>query len=172
MKFIFTTTLLFLTLFLFGQNPNKKTLGHEELVTWNRIQKPTISNDGNWILYNLKAEEGNTTLKIFDAKNQTEKTFERSEGAKISYDSRYVAFKIKADWDSVRMMKRQKVKKEDMPKDTLGIYDLQTQTLEKVAGVKSFKMPEKWSGWLVYHKDVEKAVKDTSETVVDTLEMR
>jgi len=171
MKLTITTFLLFSTFFLFGQNPIKKTLGHEELVSWNRIRNTEISNDGNYVVYLLKAEEGNSMLKIYDAKKGIDTTFERSEGAKISYDNRYVIFKIKADWDSLRQMKREKVKKEDLPKDTLGIYDLQTQTLEKIANVKSFKIPEKWADWVVYHKEIEKPVRDTLAATVDTLEM-
>jgi dipeptidyl aminopeptidase/acylaminoacyl peptidase len=171
MKFTLTLSFLLSTLFLFGQNPNKKTLGHEELVSWNRIRNAEISNDGNYVVYNLKAEEGNAMLKIFDSKRNATATFARADGAKISNDNRFVIFKIKADWDSLRQMKREKVKKEDMPNDTLGIYNLETQNLEKIADVKSFKLPQKWSDWVVYHKDVERRMKDTTTATVDTSQM-
>ncbi|MEL6943098.1 MAG: S9 family peptidase, partial [Bacteroidota bacterium] len=143
-----------------AQNPAKKTLGHEELVTWNNIRTEQISEDGNWIIYHLHPEQGNKSLKIYNTKTKKTATFQRAEEAELSADSRFVVFKIKTDWDTLRTLKRQKTKKEDLPKDTLGIYDLNTGDLEKIAGVKSFKLPEKWSNWLVYHKEIEKIKKE------------
>ncbi|MEM8527483.1 MAG: prolyl oligopeptidase family serine peptidase [Bacteroidota bacterium] len=162
MKFLSTLSFLFFIAISFAQNPDKKTLGHEELVTWNRIQSEQISKDGNWVVYHLHPEQGNKTLKIYNAQTKKTITFPRSEAAKISADSRFVVFKIKTDWEELRTLKRQKTKKDDLPKDTLGIYDLNSGKLEKIAGVKSFKLPAKWSGWLAYHKEIEKIEKDTT----------
>jgi dipeptidyl aminopeptidase/acylaminoacyl peptidase len=42
------------------------------------------------------------------------------------------------------------VKKKDLPKDSLGIFNITTKELVKVAPVKSYKMPEEWSGYVAY----------------------
>ena len=120
---------------------------------WNRIQSPTISNNGEWIVYQLKPCEGDTQLKIFNAKNQREYTFNRGDKATITDDSKYVIFKIRPHADSLKMMKRNKVKKKNMPNDTLGIYNFATRSLFKVPNVKSFKVPAKWNGHIAYLRE-------------------
>jgi len=151
-----------------AQNPSKKMLGHRELVTWNKIEAPQIADDGEWVTYSLKPEEGDAVLKIYDAKTAGTTSIERGEGAQISSDSRFVVFKIKPHLDSLKAMRRRKVKKDDLPKDTLGIYDLVNQQLVKIPEIKSFKLPEKWAGWLVYQKEIEKPEKDSTKAVVDS----
>lgn len=168
---LLTSLLAILLLPLNAQDSNKKMLDHADLVSWNRIQNSQISNDGNWVVYTLKAEEGDATLNIWNAKNGQTTSFDRAEGSDISADSRYVVFKIKAAQDSIKAMKRKKVKKDKMPKDTMAIYDLANGNLEKIANVKSFSLPDKWDGWLVYHKEVEKPVKDTTKAAIDTTQV-
>jgi dipeptidyl aminopeptidase/acylaminoacyl peptidase len=166
-KLTITLTLIFLTsVCTFAQ---KKQLGHDELISWNRIQNSQISNDGNWVTYSLKPEKGDAVLKVWNSKNNQTQTFERGEGAKISGDNQFVVFKIKPHQDTVTAMKRRKVKKNKMPKDSLGILNLATSDLVKIEDVKSFKLPEKWSGWVAYHKEIEKP--DTTKAVVDTTQM-
>ena len=53
---------------VFGQNSAKKILGHEELVTWKRMNNTQISNDGNYVTYELKGEEGDGVLQIYNAR--------------------------------------------------------------------------------------------------------
>ena len=162
MKSIISLLLLCICVTVNAQNPNKKTLGHEELVSWNRIRSSMISPDGNTVVYSLVPEEGNPTLSIWDANSNTTTSFERGKNAQISFDSKFVVFKLVTDWDSLRQMKREKVDKKKLPKDTLAIYNIATKELEKIANVKSFQLPPKWSGWLVYHKEIEQPQKDTT----------
>lgn len=151
-----------------AQNLNKKTLDHEQLTSWNRILSPQISNDGNVVAYTLKAEEGDATLKIYNTQNNTTTSFDRSEGAKISEDGKVVAFLTKPHQDTLKNQRRRKVKKDDLPKDTLSIYNLTTKELTQIPNVSSFKMPEKWSGWLAY---LEKPMEQDS-TATDSLAMK
>ena len=55
---------LLLATSLLAQAPAKKKPGIEELVSWNRIERPLISADGNWAAWNLKPEEGDPTLQL------------------------------------------------------------------------------------------------------------
>ena len=153
---------------LYGQNSAKKTLGHEELVTWKRMNNTQISNDGNCVTYELKGEEGDGVLRVYNARNDAAAILPRGERAKISADSRFVVFKIKPQKDTIRLMRLNKVKKADLPKDSLGIYDVQSGKTERIPMVKSFKLPEEWAGYVVYQKEAEeiptaiKIKKDTS----------
>ncbi|MEL7120424.1 MAG: prolyl oligopeptidase family serine peptidase, partial [Bacteroidota bacterium] len=75
---------------------------------------------------------------------------------------KYLAFTIKPDVELVKELKRKKTKSKDMPKDSLGIYDLSSGKLEKIPGLLSFKMSEKWAGWIAYHAEIV-IPKDTSD---------
>lgn len=122
---------------------------------WNTIRRPMISNNGEWVIYQLQPGEGDAELKICNTKNKKEYTFDRAKDATITEDAKFVVFKITAHADSVKMMKRKKVKSKDMPKDTLGVYNLSTRSLLKVPNVKSFKVPEKWNGFIAYLNEAQ-----------------
>lgn len=152
----------------------KKVLDHADFDTWKSIQREQISNDGRWVTYEVAPEDGDGILHIYDGNNGTERTYDRGTNAAISADSRFVVFTIKPMQDSLDAMSRRKVKKDDMPKDELAILNLSSGELSKISDVQSFKMPEKWSGWLAYHKepaemkkgegDEEKAKKQKKES--------
>jgi dipeptidyl aminopeptidase/acylaminoacyl peptidase len=149
----------------YGQNSSKKTMDETVYAKWNTIQRPMISNHGEWVVYQLKPGEGDTKLTIFNAKNKKEYTFDRGDNAKITGDSKFVIFKITSHADTLKMMKRKKVKKKDMPNDTLGIYNLETRSLFKVPNVKSFKVPEKWNGHIAYLQEAQVFEKGDSTTI-------
>jgi dipeptidyl aminopeptidase/acylaminoacyl peptidase len=148
---------LFLACSIFAQ---KKQLSHEELVTWKQIENPIISNNGEWVAYSLKAEEGDAILKVWNAESGKTYTFDRGEESTFSSDSEYLIFKIHPQEDSLKTLRRKEVKKEDLTKDSLGILKLSDQRLVKIADVKSFTVPEKWSGWVIYHKEIGEVKKE------------
>lgn len=158
-----------------AQAPAKRQLEPADLVRWNQVQSPKISNDGNWVAYTLKAEEGDGKLIVWNASNNSSRSFERGEGAVFSADNQFLAFKIKPFEDSLKAQRRRKLKKEELAKDSLGILHLGTGVLKKVADVKSFTMPEDWDGWLAYQlepfkpKEEAKATTDTTTVKPDTL---
>ncbi|MCK5400924.1 MAG: S9 family peptidase [Flavobacteriaceae bacterium] len=148
MKTLFTSICLLFVLTSFSQ---KKILDHKDFDIWNTIKNRTISPDGNFIMYSLEKGERDNHLKIKDAKSNMVFEHERSEKGKFTYDSKFALFSIKAWTDSITEMKRRKVKKDKMPKDTLGIYNLDVHSLTKIANVKSYKLPEKWYGYVAYY---------------------
>ncbi len=129
----------------------KKMLDHADFDIWKTIQREQISDDGRWVVYEVAPEDGDGMLHIYDGNNGTQRTYARGTRASTSADSRFVAFTIKPHQDSLDAMQRRKVKKDDMPKDSLAILDLNSGALIKIANVQSFKLPEKWSGWIAYH---------------------
>lgn len=138
----------------------KKTMTPDTYLEWNRIRSEKISNNGDWVKYHLQSEKGDKTLKIYNTRKETTYTFNRVGESAIDGDSRYVLFSMVPGYEHVRDLKRKKVDKKDMPKDTLCIYDLELKVLTKVPNVSSFKVPEKWKGYMAYLKDAEVS-KDT-----------
>jgi dipeptidyl aminopeptidase/acylaminoacyl peptidase len=147
MKTSLTLLLVSISVATFGQ---KKILDHADFDIWNKIQSETISPNGKFIMYSLEKGEADNLLKIKDSQASLVFEHERSEHGQFTYDSEFALFTIKAWQDSVREMKRRKVKKKDLPKDTLAIYNLQSKSLTKIPNVKSYKIPEKWAGVVAY----------------------
>ena len=149
--------LLFTLFVLFSINSNaqKKVLDHPDFDIWNSIQRSSISANGDFIIYSLVKGEKDSQLKIKNNKGDLVFEYNRSENNRFTYDSKFVVFNIKAWKDTIVEMKRRKVKKDKMPKDTLGIYNLDNDTFQKIANIKSYKIPEKWSGFLAYDYDLK-----------------
>ena len=155
-----TFILLLITHISFAQ---KKILDHKDFDIWNVIKNKTISPNGKFVMYSLEKGERDNHLIIKDAKATSILEHERSEKGQFSYNSKFALFTIKACKDSIVEMKRRKVKKDKLPKDTLGIYNLEENTLTKIANVKSYKIPEKWSGYVAYYLEEIKKEKEKSE---------
>jgi dipeptidyl aminopeptidase/acylaminoacyl peptidase len=157
---IFILFSLYITSGLIAQT--KKPLTHEVYDSWKSISGSTISNTGKYAAYSLTPQEGDATLMIHVLPSKDAQAIPRGEEARFSEDEAFLVFKIKAPLDSVKAQKRRKVRAENLPKDSLGIYNLQTGALTKIPRVKSFKMPEKAGGWLAFqHEKKQPNARDT-----------
>ncbi len=146
----------------------KKILDHSDFDVWNTIKNEAISSNGAYVLYSLERGEKDHFFKVQDAKGNFVLEYDRGQKGEFTYDSQYAVFTIKAWKDSVIAMKKRKVKKDKLPKDSLGIFNLNNQSLVKVGPVKSYKIPEEWSGYLAYQlEDIKKAKKENEK---DTLQ--
>lgn len=159
------TLLMIVSLGVFAQQ-NKKPLTFDDILKWNRITETIIANDGNTIVYKSEPWKGDATLIIAEKDGNEIATLPCATGAEITNDSEYVIFTIVPSEDTIRQLKLAKTKKEDMPKKKLGIYHLEDNTIDTISHFKSYKIPEKWDGWLAYQVESE-AEKDTSATEKD-----
>ena len=161
-------TTLILTILLSGfmtlSAADKKPLDHTVYDMWESIKQESISNDGKWVIYSQEPQEGDANLYIRNLENDSDTIFPRGTEPKLTQDSKYAVFKIKPFFKDTRQAKIDKKKKDDMPKDSLGIYSLYDKELVKIGLVKSFKTPEKGYGWIAYQLEKEKPVKDTTKT--------
>ncbi|MHB1146287.1 MAG: alpha/beta hydrolase family protein [Lutibacter sp.] len=156
MKTVLSILLLFVSLTISAQ---KKILNHAEVEIWNAIKNKAISSDGKYVIYSLEKGEQDQFLKIKDANANLIFEHDRAEEGKFTYNSKFAIFTVKPFKDSIRAMQRKKIDKEKLPKDSLGIYNLTDKTLVKIANVKSYKIPEKWEGYVAYLLDDVKADK-------------
>ena len=170
MRKIVLPVLLLLTTFAFGQN--KKALTHDVYDGWKSVGERLISNDGNYILYAINPQEGDGEMIIQNVKTGYTKKVARGYGAALTQDSRFAIIKIKAPYQATRQAKIKKKKPDEMPKDSLLYLMLGTDSMVKIPRIKSFKTPEKGSGWLAYHLD--KPVPDSSKkkALPDSLKLR
>lgn len=146
---------------IFGQ---KKVMQHEDKALWNRINNVNISNSGDYVLYSLEKGEKDQTLHLTTINGDKLMSHPRSKGGKFTFDSNYVLFSVNAWKDSIKEMKRKKVKKKDFPKDSLVIYNIKNKTVTKIPNVKSYNMPDKWSGIVAYMLEPVSPKKKTDKT--------
>ena len=165
--------LIFLTLVIsISAFAQKKVLDHADVELWNTIDDESISPDGNFVVYNLQHENSDSHLILKNAKGNTIFEYDRANKGQFSYDSNFLMFTIKPLKDSLDDMQRRKVKKDKLPKDSLGIYNTSTKQLVKFPNLKSYSLPEKWSGFVAYYSEEYKENKttetDSSNTKKDT----
>jgi dipeptidyl aminopeptidase/acylaminoacyl peptidase len=157
---------------IFTAFAQKKSIEMEDIHRWKSIDKQIITPDGQWVAYVVKpVSEGDTDLRLWNAGNGQTISFARAEQPVFSDDGQWLVCTIKPALDSIRALKRKKVKADDLPKDTLLLYSLQSGVSTRFPRVKGFFMPEYWSGWLAVHiepaakaKEKEKVVPKDSTT--------
>ena len=117
-------------------------MDHNVWSEWNNISNQKISPDGKWITYTTSSHFGDPRLHLYEVSTAKDYSFYRAHDAKLSFDQSNLIFRIKPSAKVVRELKRNKVKKKDMPKDTLGIYNIASKKLTKIPHLESFKVPE------------------------------
>lgn len=136
----------------------KKSLTHDVYDAWKEIPDRYISNDGSTVVYPINPQEGDGKIVFHSLKSAKIDSVQRGTDIRITYDSDFAIFKIKPQLNLVKSMKRLKKKKDEMPKDSLGIYGLKTNQFSKIPNVLSFKIPEKVGGWLAYQTEETKKI--------------
>jgi len=150
---------------------SKKSMTPEVYTEWNRIRNVQITDNGDWAMYQLAKEVGDRTLKIYDTRGDKTFTFERVKKASFDQNGAFAYFMVEHPYEDVRKLKRKKVKKEKMPKDTLCIYNLKEKILTKIPAVKSYKTPLDWGGYIAFlldpdaeHDTIRTPIKESKET--------
>ena len=143
---------------LFSQ---KKPLDHSVYDGWQSVSSPTLSDDGRYAVYNVNPQEGDGELIATDLKKNTTTVVNRGYGFKIGKDSKAVVSLIKPMFEQTREAKIKKKKAEEMPKDSLAIVSLSSGNVEKIAYVKSFKLPKESAAYLAYELNLPA---DTTKT--------
>ncbi|HWB28743.1 MAG TPA: prolyl oligopeptidase family serine peptidase [Chitinophagaceae bacterium] len=149
-KIIFPALLVFTGLFSSAQ---KKPLDHTVYDGWQSIGERLISNNGKYIAYTVNPQEGDGVLVIETGDGSYKKEIPRGYNATITEDNLYLVCRIKPLFKDTRDAKIKKKKADDMPKDSLAVVLLGTDSIIKRGGVKSYKIPEKAAGWLAYLYD-------------------
>ena len=135
----------------------KKALTIDDLVQWNRITERVISDDGSLIAFKTEPAQGDAVVTLYDGEARLKETFNCAAGIKISPDSRFLFFTIKTPYEEEKALKLKKTKKEEMPLDKLGIYNVTTGKTDTIERLKSYKVPEKWGGWIAWQTEPVKS---------------
>ena len=139
--------LSFLHLDVFAQ---KKPLDHDVYEIWNRFSDWQISDDGHWAFYEYGPEKGDGVLSVHHLSNDLMYEIPRGTSATFTHDSRYVIYLISPSEDTLRAARQADLDDQELPKDSLGILDIQTGIQRHFAHVDSYMIPEEFSGKVAY----------------------
>ncbi|MFA5972147.1 MAG: prolyl oligopeptidase family serine peptidase [Lentimicrobiaceae bacterium] len=157
-QFLLCVAMLFCTIG-FTQTPGKKPLIHDVYDGWKAVVKPMISDNGKYLSYEINPQKGDGFLHLQNPEGSQHDSLYRGQSAVFSSTSDLLVFRIVQPEDTLHKLKLAKKKKDDLPKDSLGIWLLDKDTIIRFAGLKSFQLPREggaWVAWL-YEKPKEKA---------------
>jgi len=169
-RFIFFLTWVmccFSATYLSASNPvPKRALSISDFAGWQRIEQRLISNDGTKVVFETKAQKGDGFLVLINTLNGACDTIPHGYEAKIAPNSGYAVFKIRLPEDSLRRLKLKKTKKEDMPREAIGIFNFTNRSIQRIDSVKTFRLPEENGNWLTYLQEQPKVNKKASYRLV------
>ena len=150
---------IFLLLLSINSQAQKKPLDHTVYDQWQSIREVLLSNDGNWMSYTVAPQEGDNILYVKHLKTNQTVIIERGAQAKFTDNNAFLIAKIKPKFDETRKARIGKKKPEEMPKDSLVILTLATGSLNKIAAVKSYQIPELGNDIIAYLSDPKTDIK-------------
>ncbi|MBN1820514.1 MAG: S9 family peptidase [Prolixibacteraceae bacterium] len=156
-------TVIFMLIGLTGmsQQPVKKPLTFDDYNSWKTLVNKQISDNGKVISYEVNPQKGDGILVVHHSGRID--SLKRGADAQISPEENYIVFKIKQPEDSIRKAKIDKVKKENMPADSLGIFVFKHDSVVVYPEIKSFKIPEEDGNWIALTLKATE-LKDTTKT--------
>ena len=146
--------LLFFMVFLcMKTSAQKKELDHTVYDSWQSIRETSFHPQGKYIVYAIVPQEGDGTFIIRNVKTGNELSIARATQAVFTENGEYLVAKIKPSFVETRKAKIDKKKADEMPKDSLVIVELATNTIQKIPSVKNFQLAEHGNDMIVYLKD-------------------
>ncbi|MEB2775193.1 prolyl oligopeptidase family serine peptidase [Algoriphagus sp. D3-2-R+10] len=165
---------LLIVLFLGSQivfAQQKRPLTHADYDGWERLSSEKITKNGLWVGYQVSPQDGDGRIEIFSFKDPNKRqVISRGTSFDFSADNAFAIGKIVPEKDSVYVLKLKKTKKDDMPSDSLFIFNMAENSLEKLPRVKSFAIPEKAGIWVAinFEKEKKEKAKDDKEAEADS----
>lgn len=144
----------------------KRSLTHADYDAWESLSSDKITKNGEFVGYQINLQDGDGRLEIFPFSKPASKiVIPRGSGFAFSADDQFAIGKIVPQKDSVKMLKLQKRKADDLPKDSLFILQLKTGKIEKLARVKSYSIPSEKGSWIAVHFEKDLPItKDSADS--------
>jgi len=128
---------------------------------WSSIKDQLTTPSGSHVIYSTFKEDNDGALHIYNVKAQSTQTYLRGKKPQLTYDGSYLGFLISPPLDSLKAMRRRKVKKDKLPLDTLVVVNLNSgEELIRTGETKKFTFPKFWNEYFVYQKRNNKKISD------------
>ena len=127
----------------------KRKIDHTHYDDWNTLSGIQQTKSGAVISYTINPSVGDGKLYLEKIDGSLKKEFNRGQSGSIHFGEQFFVYGISAQHDTIRQMKLDEVSKDGMPKDSMGIYWLASDSLRLIENVKSFKLSEE-GDWLAF----------------------
>ena len=141
--------------------PAKKPLSHDVYDSWVHITGEAISADGRHAMYLLEPGEGDSRLVVTPTEGGIADTIARGTKGSFALGSDFAVFHVRPYFAAIKKARDDKKPADEQPKDSLGILNIATREVQKIPRVKSYRLPERGTGWVAYQ--LEKAAPDTAK---------
>lgn len=152
--------------------PSKQPVTHADYDSWRSLNGSQLSRDGRYVAYSIIPQDGDGEVVVRQIVSGNEYRQPRGwrqplplpddpEAAQAAIanlnrltrpiftaDSRFLIFIIEPNKQDVLNARREKRKVDDMPRNALGILNLESGLVSRIEQVKSFQVPEDGSGWI------------------------
>ncbi len=146
-KILLICLLIFILTLSSGFNPvfskNYKFFGIEETMKFENYTFKMISDNGDWLIYGLKPDRGDSRAVILSTRNETKYEVARASMATTSEIGNYVALKVEPDY-----LQKEQLKKDEL-KDTLFILNTANGDISKIPNISNFEISND-GVWLYY----------------------
>ncbi|WP_341831894.1 prolyl oligopeptidase family serine peptidase [Sphingobacterium thalpophilum] len=151
----------------FAAHAQKKPLDHTVYDSWQSVSSPYISKSGKFVLFQVVPQEGDNQLFLKTKENKELIQIPRGYNGKLTDTENHLLSLVKAPFAVTREAKIKKKKAEELPKDSLAIYNLTTSSLVKFAQVKSYKIADQNNNFVSFLFDKEINEKSETKTATD-----
>ncbi|MHC1774093.1 MAG: alpha/beta hydrolase family protein [Lentimicrobium sp.] len=135
---------------------------------WKSIERPLISQNGQIVSYEINPQQGDGCLIINHPVTGKSDTIARAYEAAFSPSDDFSAYKVKPFYKDTRKAKLDGKKKDDLPKDSLGISAFNGYVF-RFAGLKSFSLPAKTGNFLAALLETPKPEKAGDSATADSV---
>lgn len=136
---LFSVFLLTALPYAWGQ---KKAIDHTAYAKWETLKNTKVSEQGNFISYEIQPLKGDTYLYVFNVQTGTLDSIHRAKSAQFSKDEKWMIFAIETGYDTLRKLELEKVNKKKWPKDSIGIFNLLTSEIKRIPQIKEYQFDE------------------------------
>jgi len=149
---LFVFIISFLGLFQLGVAQNSQ-LTFEDIMKWEDISSPTISDNGQWLAYSVWPDRGDGEVRVRDADDETMHTIALGDNPEITKDGTWVGAKL-----TPPLAEQIKAKK-NKPKPGFALLNTSTGSTVKKDSVQSFSFSNDGQ-WLIVHHHQSKEIED------------
>jgi len=122
-----------------GLMAQKKHLAVEDYDQWQSLRRIVLSDDGQWLAYNIGLVEGDGWMVLAKVATGSEDTMKLASQPAFSGDNKWLAFRIGYSEKEEKRMEKAKVP----VRYKMGLYNLTTAAIDTFEGVSSFAFNEK-----------------------------
>ncbi|GAB5557002.1 MAG: hypothetical protein SchgKO_12150 [Schleiferiaceae bacterium] len=149
-----------------------KPLDHSVYDSWNDLRSPNISESGKYVWFLLAEQKGNSEIHFYNSETKTETVYSLAKNGQLTHDEKFFVFQTTPEYWNMRTLKRRDTDELDLPKGSLVVVNLESNTTDTIPYVKSYDLPNEGSDWLVYETyEWEKTVEVPDTNLNDTIEM-